>query len=192
MALAIYPIITPIMSRVTFPLTFCATKAISAIIRSEPMIAERVIVTSPITPSLLRATPPMLPESKTTQATPRLAPELIPSTDGPARGLRNTVCIRRPLTASPAPAIIAVRDCGNLDLRIILRHIKLSLSLPNRISIMLSTGMLTEPKRRFRMKNPTMEIPSITIRMIVLPLLISKGDNIAVYDSAEHQDGIRG
>ena len=57
---------------------------------------------------------------------------------------------------------------------------------------MLSTGMLTEPKRRFRMKNPTMEIPSITIRMIVLPLLISKGDNIAVYDSAEHQDGIRG
>ena len=57
---------------------------------------------------------------------------------------------------------------------------------------MLSIGMLTEPKRRFRMKNPTMEIPSITIRMIVLPLLISKGDNIAVYDSVEHQDGIRG
>ena len=61
-------------------------------ISNEPITADKVIVTSPITPSLLSATPPMLPESSTTQATPKLAPELIPRTDGPASGLRNTVC----------------------------------------------------------------------------------------------------
>ena len=42
--------------------------------------------TSPIYPSLLNATPPIAPDSNTTQATPRLAPELIPNTDGPASG----------------------------------------------------------------------------------------------------------
>ena len=44
--------------------------------------------TSPIYPKRLSATPPIAPDSSTTQATPRLAPELMPSTEGPASGLR--------------------------------------------------------------------------------------------------------
>ena len=55
------------------------------------------------------AEPPM-PSSgapKINRATPRLAPELTPSTYGPASGLRNRVCICSPLTASAAPARIA-------------------------------------------------------------------------------------
>ena len=41
-------------------------------------------------------------------ATPSDAPLLTPKTDGPASGLRNTVCICNPLTDRPAPANKAV------------------------------------------------------------------------------------
>ena len=48
-------------------------------------------------------------------ATPRLAPEFIPSIDGPARGLLKTVCSIKPQAASDAPQRSAVIACGNLD-----------------------------------------------------------------------------
>ena len=48
------------------------------------------------------------PPVSMTSATPRLAPELIPKIDGPARGLLNTVCSIRPQAASDAPQSIAV------------------------------------------------------------------------------------
>ena len=73
-------------------------------------MAATVKAISPMKPSRLNAIPPMLPDSKTTKATPRLAPELIPKTEGPAKGLRKTVCICKPLTAKPAPATKAVKD----------------------------------------------------------------------------------
>ena len=41
-ALATYPIITPRISSVTFPLTFCEMNAISAITASAPTMAETV------------------------------------------------------------------------------------------------------------------------------------------------------
>ena len=44
------------------------------------------------------------PKKSITTATPKLAPELIPKIEGPARGLRNVVCRSSPDTASPAPA----------------------------------------------------------------------------------------
>ena len=44
-----------------------------------------------------------------------LAPELIPNTEGPANGLRKTVCICNPLTAKPAPATSAVKACGKRE-----------------------------------------------------------------------------
>ena len=47
-------------------------------------------------------------------ATPKLAPELIPKTYGPARGFLNNVCINNPLIESPEPTIIAVIAFGNL------------------------------------------------------------------------------
>ena len=50
-----------------------------------------------------------------TKATPRLAPESIPSTDGPASGLLNTVCNIRPETASAAPDSRATTAFGKRD-----------------------------------------------------------------------------
>lgn len=45
-------------------------------------------------------------------ATPKLAPELIPKTKGPAKGLRKRVCISKPLTDNPAPTKMAVMAFG--------------------------------------------------------------------------------
>lgn len=47
-------------------------------------------------------------------AAPKLAPELIPSTYGPAKGFLNSVCISSPLSDSPPPTIIVVIAFGNL------------------------------------------------------------------------------
>ena len=49
-----------------------------------------------------------------TNATPKLAPELIPSTKGPANGFRNNVCINSPEMPNPEPTIIAVKAFGSL------------------------------------------------------------------------------
>ncbi len=45
-------------------------------------------------------------------AAPRLAPELMPKTKGPASGLRKSVCINRPLKDRPPPTKIAVNAFG--------------------------------------------------------------------------------
>lgn len=59
-------------------------------------------------------TPPKIPEPKITKATPKLAPELIPRTNGPANGFLNSVCINNPEMPNPEPTKIAVRAFGNL------------------------------------------------------------------------------
>ena len=46
------------------------------------------------------------------RAAPRLAPELMPNTKGPAKGLRKRVCISKPLKASPLPTSRAVKALG--------------------------------------------------------------------------------
>ena len=48
------------------------------------------------------------------KAAPKLAPELIPSTNGPAKGFLNKVCIKSPLKDNPAPTNIAVKALGIL------------------------------------------------------------------------------
>ena len=48
------------------------------------------------------------------RAAPKLAPELIPSTNGPAKGFLNRVCINSPLNARAAPDKIAVMALGIL------------------------------------------------------------------------------
>ena len=55
---------------------------------------------------------PKNPAPKITNATPKLAPELIPKTKGPASGFLNKVCINSPLIESPEPTIIAVIALG--------------------------------------------------------------------------------
>ncbi len=57
--------------------------------------------------------PPKIENPKIKIATPKLAPELIPNTNGPASGFLNKVCISKPLIESPEPAKIAVKDFGN-------------------------------------------------------------------------------
>ena len=75
-------------------------------------------------PEKLRLSVRLIPigaSSKMTIATPRLAPELIPRTNGSASGLRKMVCIINPAVASAAPARAAVRIRGNRNSRMIWR-----------------------------------------------------------------------
>ena len=113
-----------------------------------------VVAANPENPG---ATPTKLPERSTTKATPILAPELMPSTDGPAKGLRKTVCICKPLTESPAPATNAVSACGTRDFQIIFCQITDSFPVPQRIFHTARSGMETEPNTRFRKKNRKIE-----------------------------------
>ena len=136
----------------------------SIIMANDPSIAPKVTATSPKIPKELRATPPKLPDSRTIRATPRLAPELIPNTDGPARGLRKTVCISNPLTESPAPAMAAVRDWGMRDFVTILNQIGSDISPSRQIFIIDFRGMETEPRARLSRNSST--IPP-TRRMIL-------------------------
>ena len=46
------------------------------------------------------------------RAAPKLAPELIPKTKGPANGFLKSVCIKSPLSANPPPTKIAVHAFG--------------------------------------------------------------------------------
>lgn len=49
-----------------------------------------------------------------TKATPKLAPDVIPSTKGPANGFLNKVCMSNPEIPNPEPTNIAVKALGNL------------------------------------------------------------------------------
>lgn len=70
-----------------------------------PPAAMTELKTSP-DPAVLK------PPASTTIATPKEAPEEMPMTDGPASGLRKSVCISSPLSASISPARIAVKARG--------------------------------------------------------------------------------
>ena len=55
-----------------------------------------------------KAIPPKKEEPKISNATPKLAPEEIPKTKGPANGFLNNVCINKPLIDNPDPTKTAV------------------------------------------------------------------------------------
>ena len=57
--------------------------------------------------------PPKRLEPKIMTATPKLAPELIPNTNGPAKGFLNKVCIKSPEIPNPEPTRIAVNALGS-------------------------------------------------------------------------------
>ena len=128
--------------------------------------------TSPIKPRRLNATPPNCPESSTTNATPRLAPELIPSTEGPANGLRKMVCICKPLIDNPAPATKAVKACGRRDFRIIFCQATGSPSPPVKIFQTEANGMDTDPNSRFNNRNTMMDAVITRMSIVYLPLFI--------------------
>ena len=177
------------MSRVTLPCTFWETHRISVITANEPMMAAMEMTALPIIPVLLRATPPMLPDIKTTRATPSEAPLLIPSTEGPAKGLWKTVCIWRPLMASPAPATMAVIACGSRDLRMIFRHTSDCEVSPNSICIVSCKGIEMLPMAMFRKRNTTMSMMikrNFQMRIILIPSV----GNISGYSREVHQGRI--
>ena len=183
---------TPMMSSVTLPRTFCETNTMSAMTDSEPTVAAIVSASSPMYPSLLSATPPTLPESRMTSATPRLAPELMPSTEGPASGLRKTVCICRPLTANPAPATKAVSDWGTRDFHTMLRHTSDSSPVPKRICTIDCSGMATDPSTKLSTKKSAMEA-AMSVRMsVVCRFITSAVGNKPAYGRATAAGGRRG
>ena len=56
--------------------------------------------------------PPKILLPNITKATPRLAPEVIPKTKGPANGFLNNVCINNPEMPKPDPTNMAVMAFG--------------------------------------------------------------------------------
>ena len=77
-------------------------------------------------------------------ATPRLAPELTPKTYGPASGLRNRVCICRPLTDNAAPAKMATKAFMR-RMSIMILAVTASHSPPVSVAHISLKGILTEP-----------------------------------------------
>ena len=94
------------------------------------------------------ALPMELPKTSITNATPKLAPVLIPKIDGPARGLLNAVWSRSPDTDKAAPQSKAVKAWGSLDCRMMKDQLLFSVSLPKRILHTERMGMDTEPNIR--------------------------------------------
>jgi len=94
--------------------------------------------------------PPKILEPKINKATPKLAPDEIPKTKGPAKGFRNNVCISKPLMDNPEPTKIAVTAFGNLKFKIIRSQLVFELLPPKRISRISVKGIETEPKLIFK------------------------------------------
>ncbi len=58
--------------------------------------------------------PPINEDPIIINATPKLAPEVIPNTKGPAKGFLNNVCINNPEIPKPEPTSTAVKALGSL------------------------------------------------------------------------------
>ena len=82
---------------------------------------------------LVSKTPPKIEDPKIKIATPKLAPEEMPKTKGPAKGFLNKVCINKPQTDKPEPTKIAVIALGTLKLIMIVSQLSLLMSPPKRI-----------------------------------------------------------
>ena len=120
------------------------TAAISIRISAEPIQA------APAMPRVEISGCPVRPRSGAPSrkiATPRLAPELMPSTYGPASGLRKRVCICRPLTARAAPASRATTAFSRRMFRIIF-VVTGSFPLPVSAARTSRIGMGTAPTER--------------------------------------------
>jgi len=104
---------------------------------------------------------PKKEEPKISNATPKLAPEEIPNTNGPANGFLNNVCISKPLIDNPEPTKIAVIALGNLKFRMIVCQLSLTDSSPKKTAKISLKGIETEPKLMFTKHNATTKTSSI-------------------------------
>ena len=97
-----------------------------------------------------KKTPPKILEPKINKATPKLAPEEIPKTKGPASGFLNKVCINKPQMDNPEPTKIAVIAFGKRKFKIIVCQLSLDTFPPVKLLKTWSNGIETEPKLMFR------------------------------------------
>ena len=136
-------------------LTLFAAKITDDNTKKAPRLAA--IGSDKLESELVSKAPPKIEDPKIKIATPKLAPEEIPKTKGPAKGFLNKVCINKPQTDKPDPTKIAVIALGTLKLIMIVFQLSLPMSPPKRILKMSLNGIETDPKRMFR-KNKTMSI----------------------------------
>ena len=112
---------------------------------------------------------------KITNATPRLAPELIPRTSGPAIGFLNIVCICKPLKDKATPTVNAVIAFGILNFRIMVSKL---LCVPEKNTFITSEAfILTDPKKTSRIRKVKTRInnPEKTILNLLADLLLADG-----------------
>ena len=100
--------------------------------------------------ALVNKKPPKTDEPKIKIATPKLAPEEIPKTNGPAKGFLNNVCINKPQTDKPEPTKIAVIAFGILKLMIIVCQLSLVIFPPKMLLKISLNGIETDPKLMFK------------------------------------------
>ena len=93
------------------------------------------------------------------RAAPRLAPELIPKTKGPASGFLNKVCINKPLKDKLLPANMAVKAFGILYSQIIYSQDDVDTEPPKIADKVSSRGILTEPRLIFKTRLNTSNKP---------------------------------
>lgn len=119
-----FPIMIPTISSIRLLLMIVENRSIIPITNMEPINAAVIIKNeelSSLNDALFVKNDVMklLPPASITIATPKFAPLLIPSIDGPASGLLNTVCSISPLTANDAPQSNAVIADGKREFSII-------------------------------------------------------------------------
>lgn len=144
------PNIKPTISSVMLSFTLQAVRLISRSTKMAPKDAAVTTAQSPTAP--VYKFQPKAEPAKISMATPNPAPELIPSTKGPASGFLKNVCICKPLTESVIPAKIAVKAFGNrYSKRIISQDFRLN-EFPKNLPTISPKGIWTEPIPRL-MKN---------------------------------------
>ncbi len=102
-----------------------------------------------------------LPAANITAATPKLAPAVMPNTEGPANGFLKRVCICRPPTDKAAPTNTAVMVLGNLIFNTIACQASLSTAPPTSILATSAMGIRTDP----RPKSSSIKTTTARIRM---------------------------
>ena len=147
-----YPTIKPTINNVLLFFRNLDTNSNKNVTTKAPIIAKKEIENFSLKDVIPKALITKIPI-----ATPKVEPEEIPNTEGPAKGFLNKVCINNPATEIPAPAIIAVIVLGILSLKI--------------ISVSELKGTNTEPNIIPKKDNPSNRIssPIIFLEIVTKP-----------------------
>jgi hypothetical protein len=141
------PNINPIIKIDMVFLTLFAAKITADNTKNEPKLAA--IAIAQLEKEIDKNTPPKIDDPKINNATPKLAPEEIPKTNGPANGFLNKVCINKPLIDNPDPTKTAVIALGILKSNTIVCQLSLIVSSPKIMAKISVKGIETDPKLIF-------------------------------------------